>query len=253
MPRYLICLSYDGTEFHGWQIQPQTRTVQACLENILSDIASEHIAVTGSGRTDAKVHALTQYAHFDLDSRMNTDQIVAAMNSKVPTDIKIQTCQQVNPRFSARYDAVSRTYHYHIDLEYSPFSRNYAVHFPRFKFSPDALRKCLPWFLGEHDFSAFAKHNPDLIHYLSTINKFELEQENGQIVLIIQANRFLHNMVRRIVGTCLRVCHTNSDPEIISQLFINADPTNNLIYTAPPQGLFLTQVEYPELDGKVSI
>ena len=245
MQRYLICLSYHGTDFNGWQIQPQGRTVQKTLENILSDIASKHVAVTGSGRTDARVHALRQYAHFDLDSRMNTNQIVAALNSRVPDDIRLQSCQQVSDDFSARYDAVSRTYHYHINLDYSPFSRKYAAWFPRFKFSPDQLAKCLPMFLGEYDFSAFAKYNPDLKHYRCVIKSFELQQQEGQLVLIIQANRFLHNMVRRIVGTCLRVCHTKNDPTIIKKLINDKDPTNNLIYTAPPQGLFLYQVEYP--------
>ncbi|MCF7910947.1 MAG: tRNA pseudouridine(38-40) synthase TruA [Candidatus Cloacimonetes bacterium] len=253
MQRFLICLSYDGTDFNGWQTQPQGRTVQDILENILAEIASVPIAVTGSGRTDAKVHALRQYAHFDLNTRMSTSQIVSALNSRVPADIKIISCQQVNPDFSARYNAVSRTYNYYINLEYSPFSRHYAVHFPRFRFSPDSLLKCLPWFLGEHDFSAFAKHNPDLKHYRCIINSFKLLEKDGQIVLIIQANRFLHNMVRRIVGTCLRVCHTKSEPQVISSLITNCDPASNLIYTAPPQGLYLTQVEYPDIDSKTSI
>jgi len=247
MTRFLICLSYDGTDFHGWQIQPQTRTVQACLENILSEIAGSHVAVTGSGRTDARVHAQSQYAHFDLDTRMNTSQIVAALNSKVPADIKIHSCQQVPDDFSARYNATSRTYQYHIALDYSPFLRNYAAYFPRFNFTEESISNCLPKFLSEHDFTAFAKYNPDLNHYRCTITAFDIEKNESQLILTIQANRFLHNMVRRIVGTCLRISHTKSDPAIISKLINDVDPTNNLIYTAPPQGLFLTNVEYPLL------
>ena len=245
MSRYLICLSYDGTDFHGWQIQSQGRTVQACLENILSEIAGSHIAVTGSGRTDARVHAQNQYAHFDLDTRMNTNQIVAALNSRVPADIKIQNCQQVPDDFSARYNATSRTYQYHIALDYSPFQRHFSVNFPRFNFTQESISNCLPKFLSEHDFTAFAKHNPDLNHHRCTIKAFEIHKKESQLILTIQANRFLHNMVRRIVGTCLRISHTKSDPAIITKLINDCDPTNNLIYTAPPQGLFLTHVEYP--------
>ena len=245
MPRFLIQLSYDGTDFHGWQNQPDARTVQDTLENILSEIQCNKVAVTGSGRTDAGVHALRQYAHFDLDTRMSPAQIIAALNSKIPSDIRVLNCWQVPDNFSARYDAISRIYHYHLALDYSPFSRRYSAYLPRFKYSEASMLGYLRFFYGEHDFSAFARHNPDLENYICTIQGFELRKTQDELVFIIRANRFLHNMVRRIVGTCLRISHTNTEPEVITELIAARDPKNNLIYTAPPQGLFLADVLYP--------
>jgi len=248
MPRFLISFSYDGTDFSGWQIQPDVRTVQETLENCLQDIQGYKVKVTGSGRTDAKVHALKQYAHFDLDNSMSTEQIISALNSKLPADIIVNKCWKVKEDFSARYDAVTRTYQYHLTLQYSPFTRNYAAWLPRMRFSKESLICYLHFFLGKHDFSAFARQNPDLNHYRCNVISFDLDCSQKELIFTIKANRFLHNMVRRIVGTCLRLSHTNSNPEIIKNLLEKKEPKNYLIYTAPPQGLFLSEVEYPGIN-----
>jgi tRNA pseudouridine38-40 synthase len=245
MPRYLICVSYDGTEFSGWQTQPDTRTVQDVMERCFAEICRKRVGITGAGRTDAGVHALRQYAHFDLDTTMTARQIVNALNSKLPADLSVLDCRHIPDDFSARYDAIARIYHYHLSLMYSPVRRLYSAWLPRFKIIPARISQCFPYFLGEHDFSAFARHNPDLNHYRCVIHELELRVDNQELVIEIKANRFLHNMVRRIVGTCLRISHTGKDPAIITSLISEQNPQNNLIYTAPAEGLFLADVIYP--------
>jgi tRNA pseudouridine38-40 synthase len=247
MTRFLIKLSFDGTLFNGWQTQPQVRTVQDTLENVLTQIAGQKVMVTGSGRTDAGVHALAQYAHFDLENNMLPENIIPALNSNLPPDVTVLYCWLVNDDFSARYDAISRTYQYHLALQYSPHKRLYSAWLPRFNFSQQALDECLAFFLGEHDFLSFARQNPDLKHYRCNITDFNLIHLNNELVFEITANRFLHNMVRRIVGTCLRISHTKTDPAVITELIAARDPRNNLIYCAPPQGLFLSRVIYRNL------
>lgn len=248
MTRFLIKLSYDGTNFKGWQIQPKVRTVQDDLEKCLAKIAKTNVQVTGSGRTDAGVHARAQYANFDLDLNIEPDQLIKALNSNLPDDVFVRKCWQVSDDFSARYDAVSRTYIYRLAKEYSPFNRLFSVWLPRFNIDKKGLLECLPWFCGKHDFSSFAQQNPDLNHYLCNLTEFSLHEQDNEYVFTISANRFLHNMVRRIIGTCLRVVHTKSDPEIIRNLIAARDSRNNLIYCAPPQGLFLVRVVYPTIE-----
>ncbi|MCF7919192.1 MAG: tRNA pseudouridine(38-40) synthase TruA [Candidatus Cloacimonetes bacterium] len=245
MPRYLIRLSYDGTHFSGWQIQDHARTVQQCLEKALSYFdAPVPLTVTGAGRTDAGVHALRQYANFDLEKEISPQQMVAALNTRLPDDIRVLQSWQVTSDFSARYSALSRSYEYHLAIHRTPFNRLYSAFLPRYRINAEIIEKCLPYFLGEHDFSTFAKLNPDLHHQRCTVQEFTLEIKDDELIFRIRANRFLHNMVRRMIGTSIRLGHQNKDPMIIKDLIAAANPNNDLIFTAPPEGLFLAEVEY---------
>lgn len=247
MPRYAIRLAYDGTLFHGWQIQPDVRSVQQTIEDALFSLFADKIAVTGSGRTDAGVHALAQYAHFDLNKDLQPKQLLAALNTKLPDDIYIKNCWIVDKDFSARYSAFARTYEYHLALSYSPHYRNYRSWLPRIKFSTQDLDKCWQYFCGEHDFSSFARFNPDLSHQICNIHAIDAVEKRQEYIIRITANRFLHNMVRRIVGTAVMIAHSHTEPAIITQLINALDTRHKLIYCAPPQGLFLVQIRYQDL------
>lgn len=248
MRRILLQICYDGTNFSGWQIQPDQRTVQQTIENSLSNIFKKKIPIVGSGRTDTGVHARNQFAHFDLVSSIPLQGIKNALNANLPKDIRIINAFNVNLDFHSRYDARSRVYEYILTKEYSPFYRFYKSFLPKIKFEPPVIIKCLPFFIGKHDFTAFAKHNPDLNNNLCEITDFTLNETEVDLVFEIQANRFLHNMVRRIIGTILNISHFNLDPIIINELITQKNTSHKLIYTAPPQGLYLKDVKYnPEI------
>jgi len=247
MKNFLAKISYDGTEFRGWQIQKEGRTVQQVIEDALSVIAKTDIKITSAGRTDAGVHALGQYANFHFPIPMSTDQIRLALRSNLPSDVSIMHIRQVSDDFSARYDAKSRIYQYVLTKERSPFNRNYKSFIPRVKINTEIIEKCLEHFIGKHDFTSFAKYNPDLNNYFCNISKFVLEETNEDYKFLIRSNRFLHNMVRRIIGTIINISNTQSEPVIIQQLISAKTPDNKLISTAPPNGLYLLDVEYPTL------
>ena len=240
-------ITYDGTNYYGWQIQKKGRTVQQTIEEALSEIAKRHITVIGSGRTDAGVHAFRQYAHFDFPTNMNSDQIQLALRTKLPLDISITKVQSVTPDFHARYDAVKRIYQYIITDRFSPFERLYSVFVPPKNLKEDLMKKCTDHFLGEHDFTSFCKQNPDIKNNVCNITSCTLIRKNEKYIFEISANRFLHNMVRRIIGTIVNISRTNTDPKIILTLFAKKDPSHKLISTFPAQGLFLWDVKYPSV------
>lgn len=245
MSRFLVKLAYDGTNFQGWQVQPKVRTVQEVLENIMGNIAKKKTSVTGSGRTDAGVHAYCQYAHFDLDLQITPIQILKGINSQTPEDILITDVFPVADDFHARFDACSRTYQYVITRTINPFNRLYRGYFPRKNIHPDYIEAVLPLFLGEHDFTNFSRQNPDIPNHRCNISEFQIEEKESDIVLTIKADRFLHNMVRRIVGTLVNLSHIMGEKMIIESLLLGSDKYRKYIFTAPAAGLFLIDVGYP--------
>ncbi|MDY6915443.1 MAG: tRNA pseudouridine(38-40) synthase TruA [Candidatus Cloacimonadota bacterium] len=246
MKRFLAKLSYDGTNFSGWQIQPNVRTVEETLEKALKIISKQTINVVGSGRTDAGVHALSQYAHFDFPISMKTHQIVAALNSNLPDDILIKNIYEVSHKFHSRYDAQKRSYLFLISKHRTPFNRFYQSYFPNKKLDFHKIEESAKFFLGKHDFTSFCKLNPKLNHHFCQIFNFDCKENENTVKLQITANRFLHNMVRRIVGTLVNISHEQVQAEIVIKLLKNRNPSHKLISTAPPQGLYLKNVEYSE-------
>ena len=247
MKNFLAKISYDGTDFSGWQIQKEGRTVQQVLEDALYRIAKEEIKTTSAGRTDAGVHAIGQYANFNFPIQMTAKQIQLALRTKLPYDILVTKVIEVPDDFNARYNAASRTYRYIVAKELTPFNRKHKSFIPKVKMETEIVEHSLKHFIGKHDFISFAKFNPDLNNYFCTVLKFEFEETNDDYRFVIQANRFLHNMVRRIVGTIINISNTKTNPNIIKELITAGTPENKLIATAPPNGLYLIDVEYPNI------
>lgn len=247
MKHFLARISYDGSNFNGWQIQKEGRTVQQVLENALSVIAKEKIKTISAGRTDAGVHAIGQYANFHFPINMTSKQIRLALRANLPRDVLVTQVVEVINDFNARYDAKSRTYRYILAKDLTPFNRKYKSFIPKVNVNTEIVRKCLKYFIGKHDFTSFAKFNPDLNNYFCEVVKFEFEETDKDYRFEIRANRFLHNMVRRIVGTIINIANTDTDPNIIEKLIAAGTPENRLIITAPPNGLYLIDVEYPDI------
>ncbi|NQT65782.1 MAG: tRNA pseudouridine(38-40) synthase TruA, partial [FCB group bacterium] len=162
-------------------------------------------------------------------------------------DVSVTQIVEVIDNFSARYDATSRTYRYILAKEFTPFNRKYKSFIPKIKIETEIVKECLKYFVGKHDFTSFAKFNKDLNNYFCNVLKFEFEETNTDYKFVIQANRFLHNMVRRIVGTIINISNTKTNPNIIEELIAAGTPENKLITTAPPNGLYLIDVEYPNI------
>ena len=247
MKRYLLQISYSGTNFCGWQTQKSGRTVQQTIEQALSEIAKKEIPVTASGRTDAGVHALNQYAHFDFPENMNEKQILKAISTKLPSDIIVNQVLAVKNDFHARFDAFERRYKYILTTKHSPFTFFGKV-FYNPEFADDkTIDKSTKAFLGKHDFTSFCKYNPDVKSTFCDIKTFGFHRDNEDLIFEINADRFLHNMVRRLVGTVLNISRFKENPNIIAELIENKNPSHKLLTTFPAKGLYLADVLYPDL------
>jgi len=244
MKRYAMKLAYDGSKFYGWQIQVQSPTVQECVEKALGAIAKEKVSVIGAGRTDTGVHALAQVAHFDYPINMKPEQMLLALRTKLPPEIKVYEINEVAPDFHARYDAIERTYEYVITLEQTPFNYNYKTYFLRKKIDVERFKACIPFFLGEHDFTSFAKPNPKVTNHLCNILAMKVDTKDDDIVITTTANRFLHNMVRRMVGAMVAVSHKELSPEVIKAWIDSRKHSQRNYATAPANGLYLKGVVY---------
>lgn len=251
MQRFAMNIAYDGSSFWGWQIQPNQRTVQECLEKGLSEVAHEPIRVTGCGRTDRGVHAHSQVVHFDFPVAMTGEQIRAAVSTRTPYDIQIKEVLAVPDTFHARFDAVERGYTMHLAKQRTPFNRLYKTFVPYKYIRMDLIQACLPYFLGSHDFTSFSRPSPDILNFVCDVKSISFEEYEEEYILQISANRFLHNMVRRVLGCLLTISHKEMPPETVTKLIEMQNPSQMLLYTAPPQGLYLSKVVYPnEAIGK---
>jgi tRNA pseudouridine38-40 synthase len=239
-------LAYDGTKFYGWQVQHQERTVQLVMEQALAEFCGKKTSVTGSGRTDAGVHALGQYAHFNYKGNASPEQIRRGLKRYLPGDIQIIKIYKTTPDFHARYDAYERCYQYFIAKAETPFNRFYQGSFPRKKIYLDLMQAAVPYFLGEHDYSSFSKMNPAVPDHVCSVYQSEITEHEEYYIYTIRANRFLHNMVRRIVGSIVNISHMELDPTIVLDWLNEKQPRQTIIFPAPPQGLYLLDVLYPE-------
>lgn len=203
--RYFITLSYDGTNYHGWQVQPNGNSVQEELQRALSLLLREPIAVTGAGRTDAGVHARMMVAHFDTDQPVDCAQLAYKLNRLLPKDIAVQRVEPVVAEMHARFSATSRTYHYFIHTRKDPFCRQYScgLHYDLdFALMNEAAKALMEY----DDFGAFCKSHTDVKTTLCQVTEAHWEQlSETQWRFTITANRFLRNMVRAVVGTLVDV------------------------------------------------
>ena len=203
--RFFITLSYDGTRYHGWQIQPNGISVQGELQRGLSLLLRQEIIVTGAGRTDAGVHASMMVAHFDYVGELDCRQLAYKLNKLLPQDIAVQKVEQVSDDLHARFSATSRTYYYHIHTEKSPFERHYSceLHYP---LDFDKMNEAARILMEYEDFGAFCKSHADVKTTLCHVTKAEWHQTSSFTWYFeITANRFLRNMVRAVVGTLIEV------------------------------------------------
>jgi tRNA pseudouridine38-40 synthase len=244
--RYFIFISYKGTSYHGWQIQPNSVTVQKLLDEALSKILSENILTTGAGRTDTGVHAIFFCAHFDSASNdlHSNRNLIYKINSFLPKDIAVTSLRKVRPDANARFSALSRTYKYFISREKDPFSVDSSWHLfgdLNIKAMNDASN-----LLSKHsDFTSFSRLNTDTKTNICKIYSAGWKENNNQIIFTIKADRFLRNMVRSIVGTMIEIGIGKIDLGKFEDI-INAKDRCKAGKSAPAKGLFLTEIEYPE-------
>lgn len=244
MGRYFLELAYNGSKYHGWQVQPGEPTVQETLNQALSTLLREDIQVVGAGRTDTGVHASFYVAHFDTGQELNDlPQIVYKLNRLMDKEIAIYNLYQVTPEMHARFSALSRTYKYYIDKQKNPFTFNYAwkVH-PL----PDiSLMNAACDILFEYtDFTSFSKLHTDTKTNNCIIREAHWEDTGKQLVFTIKANRFLRNMVRAIVGTMLEIGQKKLTLEGLRKI-IESKNRCNAGTSVPGHALFLYDIEYP--------
>tara|TARA_B100001996_G_scaffold278859_1_gene219365 strand:+ start:880 stop:1608 length:729 start_codon:yes stop_codon:yes gene_type:complete len=236
-------ISYDGTHFSGWQIQPNQRTIQNELLNAIKSIfKDENINLKGSGRTDSGVHANGQIANFYTNTNMNASQIKNAINSIISKDIHVNSCDFENDDFDARYSATSRQYIYKITQIFNPFMRNYCW-FLNYKIDHMKLIECSDVILGDHDFQLFCKSTSKQKNNHCNIAESKWCFEDDILCYKISSNRFLHHMVRMLVGTMIEV---SKGAITINQFkdMVNLKVEKKNIVTSPPNGLYLNKVDY---------
>ncbi len=239
----LVC-EYDGTAYHGWQIQPNGISIQGVLEDRIGKITQADVRLTGSGRTDAGVHALKQVANFRTTSRIDCSNLLRGINGLLPRDIVIKDLQDADQDFHSRYSAKRKAYLYQIfnDPVRSAIYRNYSWHL-RAKLDVDAMNEAASGLLGTHDFSSFCASGSDVKDHVRTVTAAAFCRKGGMLRFCIEADGFLRYMVRNIVGLLADVGRGIIFPPNFKEIMDACDRTKAGI-TAPPQGLFLKEVIY---------
>ncbi len=242
--RYFIELQYNGTNYHGWQLQENAITIQEEVNKALSLLLKSDINVVGAGRTDTGVHATQFFAHFDTINAIHTAKLVYKLNAILPSDIVILNIFQVKEEAHTRFDAISRSYEYHMWLGKNPFIKETAWQ-THIKPSVEKMNEAAKCLLNYKDFKCFSKSKTDVNTYNCTITNAEWKITGSNLVFYITADRFLRNMVRAIVGTLLEVGLDKISIDDFKQI-IESRNRSNAGVSVPPQGLFLTKVVYPE-------
>ena len=239
-----LTIEYDGTNYCGWQIQSNGESIQAALERAIAIFLGKPTRLTGSGRTDAGVHALGQVANFFAEKEIDPHRVRRALNALTPDDIAIKSVEIVADEFDARRDGRSRVYEYHIFNRptASPFHLNRAWHLHE-ELDLAATRAAMECLLGEHDFSSFRAAGCEAAHPIRTIYRSSMEQRGELVVYTVEATAFLRHMVRNIVGTLVEVGRGLRPVNSFSELLEARDRTQ-AGPTAPPHGLFLVEVKY---------
>jgi tRNA pseudouridine38-40 synthase len=245
MTRYFIFLSYRGTAYYGWQLQPGRRTVQGVLAGALGTVLSRPTAVTGAGRTDTGVHASFFCAHFDAasDDLGADSQLIYNLNSLLPDDIAISSIVKVRSDASARFDALSRTYRYTISRVKDPFAADtsWLLYWP---LDLERLNEASAILLRHSDFTSFSRLHGGNRTNICRVTKAEWHEEGNMTVFTVSADRFLRNMVRALVGTLIPVGRGKLDPEGFEEI-IKGRNRGLAGQSAPAHGLSLTAIEYP--------
>lgn len=247
MRRIKLVLAYDGTDFHGWQVQPGLPTIQGTLEDILRDIEGRPVQVAGSGRTDAGVHALGQVGAFSLENPIPTANLRKAMNRLLPPAVRVLSAIEVHADFHPRFDAVAKTYEYRIARGEvcSPFEWPYLHHFP-YPLDTAAMMRFAPLLEGEHDFSAFAASDDRDAEGKSKVRHIfasSIEIAGERLIYRVTGSGFLKHMVRNIAGTLLQAGKDKFDPQTFTR-FLDPSYPAKAGPRAPAKGLTLIAVHY---------
>ncbi len=243
--RYFIELSYHGKNYHGWQIQPNARTVQEAIENGLSLLLSTKIEVVGCGRTDAGVHAAQFFLHFDYDREFNVTQLQFKLNAFLDSDIAIYKIFKVKNEAHARFDATYRSYIYKIHLGKNPFLVDVSWQVQNQEFDIEKMNKAANLLKNYKDFKSFSRSKTDVKTYNCSIKKAYWEREGNQLIFYITADRFLRNMVRAIVGTLIEVGKGKMSTTDFIKVIESRDRTNAGA-SVKAKGLFLSEIGYTD-------
>ena len=244
--RFLIKFSYDGTNYNGFQIQPNLDTIQHRIETALTKINNGiYTPIVATGRTDKGVHALCQYAHADLSIKITEKKLKRALNSNLPDDIHVIETTQVDERFHARYNVKLKEYKYYINTgEYNPLEKNYAYQY-NYLLNIDNMKKAIKYFEGTHDFRAFVTNNKEKENCIRTITKTNIEKEKEKIIITFEGTGFLKYQVRNMVGLLIRIGENKLSPESVEKILESKDRTKSG-KKAPAEGLYLTRIIYNE-------
>ena len=241
--RYFIDLSFDGTNYHGWQIQPNGMSVQERLQQALSTLLRTPTEVTGAGRTDAGVHARQMIAHFDVEQAIDGRQLAYKLNRILPRDISVQSVYEVTDDMHARFSARWRTYHYYIHTRKDPYLRHYSCEM-HYTLDFDAMNRAASMLLEYDDFASFCKTHTDVKTTLCRVTRAEwVRTSDHEWYFVITANRFLRNMVRAVTGTLIDVGRGRITLDQFRRI-IESHSRTDAGESMPPQALFLEKIEY---------
>lgn len=245
MRRIKLTVAYDGTDYCGWQLQPNGITVEEVLNREISGLTGEDIRVIGASRTDSGVHALGNAAVFDTESRIPPERMSYALNQRMPEDIVIVKSEEVPLEWHPRYqDVITKTYEYHIynAAVPNPIKRRTSA-FVSFPLEVEQMRKGASYLVGEHDFVSFCNVRTNTVDTVRTVYEIQISREKDEIIIRITGNGFLYNMVRIIAGTLIRVGRGFYEPEKVREI-LEAGKRTEAGVTAPPQGLVLVEIKY---------
>lgn len=240
--RYFIKLAYNGTQYHGWQYQPNASSVQETINKAVSTLLNTEINIMGAGRTDTGVHAKEMFAHFDFEHEIDCQNLVHKLNSYLPKDISIHAVIPVSIQAHARFDATKRTYEYHINTSKNPFSQELSWYFNQ-QLDIDLMNQAAQLLFNHTDFECFSKVNTDVNTFDCTIFEAYWKREKEQLIFTITANRFLRNMVRAIVGTLVNI-GLNKITLADFNAIIASKNRDKAGFSVPAHGLYLTKIEY---------
>lgn len=243
MNRYFIEVSYNGSSYAGFQVQENAHTVQAELEKVMGIIFRSDIKLTGSSRTDAGVHALQNYFHFDTELEIRQGSVYN-LNALLPGDLAVKNILPVAPGAHSRFDAVSREYRYHLYAHKDPFLLGRAYYFP-YQLDMTVMRDAASLLMEYHDFTSFSKRNTQVRTFNCTLLDSRWEVSTGGCTYFVKGNRFLRGMVRALTGTMLRLGRGKGDLRGFRSI-IEARDCTQADFSVPPHGLYLERVNYPE-------
>ncbi len=250
MKRIKLTVAYDGTNYCGWQIQPNGITIEEILNKTISKVTGQPTAIIGASRTDSGVHALGNVAVFDTESTIPGDRMCHALNQKLPDDIVIMKSEEVGLDFHPRFCETEKTYEYHIINSRMPIpTQRLTNYFVTFELDIEHMRQAAKYLVGTHDFVSFCSTRTGVEDTVRTIYSIDIIENQGidrSISVRIRGNGFLYNMVRIIVGTLVTVGRGFYPPEKVKEMLEAKDRTEAGV-TAPPQGLFLVEIKYKDM------